>query len=499
MIEQQQREKNNEKMTDTPPATIQQPSAPTQNVILDFSQFLAAQIPLPGQPGAPYFNGKEVTKFVRSWERFSERYKIADEKMVNKLVDYCEVNTGEHVATIIDEAKREIQRANLRESWWPKVRAGLLKNSKSDDSEQQRNTVTFLRSLSSDKPFRMKAEEVERYIRTYQQISNTLVSEMRLTAFDQMICFLQGLPDNTATKIFEDMKFDMDEPATFSANGGFSGAVTIALTMTMKKANVSKMQELRILTEERNQTPHTETRILRNPNATKETANQNPQNAQAPQPQAQMQPQTQEKKWSDQMETLKRELEELRLFQQSAMSLGMQRGFQQRNNNSYMRDNQGENRNLPRIESIPVNDRGCRRCGLNNHRKIACYDYNKALREGMVHFIDEADSRTRMGPMGSGGPLVPLPEAAGVWQKVWVANMRQRTESQATVPATDRIVEVNEGTTSEVRNLMLEYTPKQKQETAGDAPVIPAVSQGGPVFIRKKTMHPDDHSTIWMS
>ena len=60
--------------------------------------------------------------------------------------------------------------------------------------------------------------------------------------------------------------------------------------------------------------------------------------------------------------------------------------------------------------------------------------------------------------------------------------MRQRTESQATVPATDRIVEVNEGTTSEVRNLMLEYTPKQTQETAEDATVIPAITQGGPVL-----------------
>ena len=265
---------------------------------------------------------------------------------------------------------------------------------------------------------------MERYIRTDQQISNTLVSEMRLTVFDQMICFLQGFPDNTATKIFEDMKFDVDEAATFSANGGFSGAVTIALTMTRKKAYVSKMQELIILTEKRNQTPHTETRILRSPNATKETANQNLQNTQAPQPQAQTQPQTQEKKWSGQMETIKRELEELKLFQQSAMTPGMQRGFQQRNNNSYMWDNRGENRNLPITESIPVNDRGCRWCGLNNHRKIACYIYNKALREGMVHCIDEADSHTRMGPMGSGGPLVPLPEAAGVWQKTWVANMR---------------------------------------------------------------------------
>ena len=171
---------------------------------------------------------------------------------------------------------------------------------------------------------------------------------MRLTAFDLMMCLLQGPPDNTATKIFKDMKFDVDEPATISANGGFSGALTIALTMTMKKANVSKMQELSILTEERNQTPPTEIRILRNPNAAKEALNQNPQN--------ELKPQTQEKKWSDQMVSLKRELEEMRLFHQSAMSPGMQRGFQQRNNNSYLRDNRGGNKNLPTTESIPVND-----------------------------------------------------------------------------------------------------------------------------------------------
>ena len=164
------------------------------------------------------------------------------------------------------------------------------------------------------------------------------------------------------------------------------------------------------------------------------------------------------------------------------MSPGMQRGFQQRNNNGYMQDNQGENRNSPTTESIPVNDHGCRWCGLNNYRKIACYDYDKALREGMIHFIDEADSCTRMGTMGSGGSLVLLPEAAGVWQETWVANMRQRTESQATVLANDRIVEVNDGIMSEVRNLMLEYTPKQKQETAEDATVLPVVSQDGPVL-----------------
>jgi len=118
----------------------------------------------------------------------------------------------------------------------------------------------------------------------------------------------------------------------------------------------------------------------------------------------------------NQMEVFKRELEELKLFQQSAMPLlnsqaGGQGGYQQRNNYSQ------DNRNMPATEGIPVDHRGCRWCGLNNYRKHSCYEYTKELREWTVHYTDEADLRTRMGAMGSGGPLVPLPESAGVWQR----------------------------------------------------------------------------------
>jgi len=63
-----------------PRGSATSPAAP--NIVLDFSQFLAAQCPLPGQPGAPCFDGKEVSRFVRSWERFSERYRLTKEKMV---------------------------------------------------------------------------------------------------------------------------------------------------------------------------------------------------------------------------------------------------------------------------------------------------------------------------------------------------------------------------------------------------------------------------------
>jgi len=399
-------------------------SPPAPNIMLDFSQLWAAKCPF---SGAPCFDDKEVTRFVHSWEPFAERYQPTHEKMVKELVDYCDLSISEYVATIIDEAKREEQEtansnlltANLStgEPSWSCVQNPLLIHFKEDESEQQRNTVTYLGSLSSDEHFRVKAGNVEDYIRIYQQISNTLVAETRLTVFDHMICFPQGLPDNMATKIFEDMRLEVDEPASFNTTGGFSKAVTMALTMTRKKANVSKIYELKILTGEQKDkgkdqaqsqqhSAATVTRILKHPNPGNGT------------PETQKPDQEKKKPdgLPDRMEVLKRELEELKLFRQSAMpplnsQAGRQRGYQQRNN--YLQDN----RNKPATESTPVDDPGCKWCGLNNHRKHSCYEYTLALKEGTVHYTDEADIRTRMGPMGSGGPLIPQPESAGVWQK----------------------------------------------------------------------------------
>ena len=141
-------------MGDTSAPHAQAPSLSALNIILDFSQFVASQCPLPGQPGAPCFDGKEVTRCVRSWERFSGRHRLTNEKMVKDLVDYCQLAISEYVAIVVDEARREEQEtastnllaANLStgEPSWACVRTKLFRRFKEDDSEQQRNTVTYL-------------------------------------------------------------------------------------------------------------------------------------------------------------------------------------------------------------------------------------------------------------------------------------------------------------------------------------------------------------------
>ena len=300
--------------------------APVPSVTLDVSHLLAIQCPLPGQPGAPFFDGKEATRFVRTWERFSEKYRFSTEKMVEEIVDYCEPGVGKYVETLIEAMAKE-DRGGLnflattpRVAPWSSVRKTLLKKFKSDDSDQQRNSVSFLNALAADKPLRKSAEEVERYIYSFQEISNTLVAEEWLNAYDQMNCFLRGLPEKISVEVFKELKLDIDDPRTFTKNGGFTAGVKLALTLNRNEARVNRWKGAGIITEhshgDQRQTsaisgeqPAAEkglpTRILRNPANAQADGGSRASNGSEP--------------VADRVAELEKEMEKMRIFQQSAM------------------------------------------------------------------------------------------------------------------------------------------------------------------------------------
>ena len=66
-----------------------------------------------------------------------------------------------------------------------------------------------------------------------------------------------------------------------------------------------------------------------------------------------------------------------------------------------------------------MNESTCFWCGNEGHIKTRCPDYQNSLANRMIH-LQGADPRTRLGPQGCGGPIVPLPKESGLWQQVWV-------------------------------------------------------------------------------
>ena len=124
------------------------------------------QCPLPGQQGAPLFTGKDVTAFLRGWQRFAANYRFTAERRMTDLADYCEAGVAKYVGTLVEIAGEEAGTSgqDRHERHWETFRRLALKKFQKDDAEQCRVSVTFLLDLTVGAALRDTAEAVEWYV-----------------------------------------------------------------------------------------------------------------------------------------------------------------------------------------------------------------------------------------------------------------------------------------------------------------------------------------------
>src|SRR5205807_4861022 len=73
------------------------------------AHLLAVQWPMPGQQGAPYFTGSEISEFLRGWERMVTRFKLSAEEKVENIVEYCDLDTRRSMKVLVRMAAREVR------------------------------------------------------------------------------------------------------------------------------------------------------------------------------------------------------------------------------------------------------------------------------------------------------------------------------------------------------------------------------------------------------
>src|SRR4051794_13489366 len=96
---------------------------------------------LPGMPGAPLFDGNDITDFLERFDDMCMEYKIGVEQKVRKLPRYCEVVIGRYIKTIPAYSSGD----------WEALAKALKRRYKHSDSIQQLYTRTFLENLKSTK------------------------------------------------------------------------------------------------------------------------------------------------------------------------------------------------------------------------------------------------------------------------------------------------------------------------------------------------------------
>ena len=229
--------------TEQPGETTNDPPPPRQWGTLD-NHLLAVQCPMPGQQGALCFGGKEISQFLRNWERMANKYRLSTAAKIESVVDYCAPEMRNSMKALMSMAKREVRdetQATRDESEWRVFKERALEQYRNADSPQISLTVDYLKALAAERDIRKNEEEVEYYINEFDDVATELVRMRRLTRYDRMFLFLEGLPVRIARKVYEGVKLDTKSLKTFERSWLFNEVVKDTLNHNHANADFDRL------------------------------------------------------------------------------------------------------------------------------------------------------------------------------------------------------------------------------------------------------------------
>ena len=87
-------------MNETSPAPAVNPvPVPVQNA---YPMMFRMPLPPPGAPGAPYFEGKNVTDFLEAFDNLCDEHSVNEVARLKKVARYCETRTRKYIQSMPD-------------------------------------------------------------------------------------------------------------------------------------------------------------------------------------------------------------------------------------------------------------------------------------------------------------------------------------------------------------------------------------------------------------
>lgn len=163
-------------------------------------------LPLRGTSGAPTFNGKEVSEFLRTLHSLFRNHGITrEEGKISALCDYVSVSVCEWVESLPEYERKDYEGLEKR----------LLEEYRDQDSAQAKLNIGWLSRFVAQK--RSTDDNLTKYVREFSNVSGELMRRGQLVEFLRTEMFLQGLPEEVQVEVvrrakispqkFETMKF----------------------------------------------------------------------------------------------------------------------------------------------------------------------------------------------------------------------------------------------------------------------------------------------------
>ena len=92
-----------------------------------------------GSPGAPYYEGSNITDFLDSYSRMCIDYQVDNQEKIKRLSWYCKLYTGKYIEILISSSGTS----------WAALCKALHEKYKDQDLNQQMNSWRFLEIYKS--------------------------------------------------------------------------------------------------------------------------------------------------------------------------------------------------------------------------------------------------------------------------------------------------------------------------------------------------------------
>src|SRR5262249_46713005 len=88
--------------------------------------------------GLPFFNGKNVTRFLEEFDRLASHHRLSDEDRAESVVRFCGADQEYLVRNMPEHKQRD----------WLKLKEEMLREWEDEDEEQIMLTIPFLEALA---------------------------------------------------------------------------------------------------------------------------------------------------------------------------------------------------------------------------------------------------------------------------------------------------------------------------------------------------------------
>ena len=166
--------------------------------------------PFPGQDRAPYFDGKNITRFLKTWDDLTLNW--PDDMKVRKIPLYCETLIGDYIKTL--PTFKSIEERERGGSWMSFKRE-VLEEFRDDDEEQQKYTEGYLRRAVA----RMEKRggglaEYRAFILDFCEKAGVLVQRRTINEHMRVTLFLAAFSDKIGDELCKKCEIDLDNPDT---------------------------------------------------------------------------------------------------------------------------------------------------------------------------------------------------------------------------------------------------------------------------------------------